>query len=271
MKSRKRKNSAVNIFLTLLMVALIGVAGYSGYRVVKQLKEDSGARDYMEEISDVIKETESTTAATQESTSAAAPTEPTEATTEAVAQKEIDFEALWELNKDVVGWIEPPGTIINYPIAQGIDNGQYLRTLLNGEYHRFGTLFIDYANSPDFSDFNTIIYGHHIKAGDMFCLVEEYDSIEYYKEHPYFILYTPTGNYLLEPYAACYDDGLKILPQKFNGDEDEYAEFISEKMADSLIDTGVEMSSSYDTVSLYTCSERDDKARFVLFCRKTEL
>ena len=31
-----------------------------------------------------------------------------------------------------------------------------------------GTLFIDYENSSDFSDCNTLVYGHNMKNGSMF-------------------------------------------------------------------------------------------------------
>ena len=97
-----------------------------------------------------------------------------------IQMKSIDFEELWALNEDVVAWLELPGTIINYPVAQGKDNNEYLRTLLDGTHHRFGTLFIDYRNEKDFSDENTIIYGHNIKAGDMFSILKNYREQSYY-------------------------------------------------------------------------------------------
>ena len=39
----------------------------------------------------------------------------------------VDFDALWELNPDIVAWIrfdEP--SIISYPVVQGTDNEEYL-------------------------------------------------------------------------------------------------------------------------------------------------
>ena len=38
-----------------------------------------------------------------------------------------------------------------------------MNTNVDGEYSLIGALFLDYRNKPDFSDFNSIIYGHHMR------------------------------------------------------------------------------------------------------------
>ena len=57
----------------------------------------------------------------------------------------IDFDALLDRNKDVIGWLYCPDTVINYPVVQG-KNDQYLRKDLDGKYLVSGTLFADYRN-----------------------------------------------------------------------------------------------------------------------------
>ena len=76
---------------------------------------------------------------------------------------EIDFEKLWKINPDVVGWIYQNGTSINYPVVKCDSNLKYLNENLQGEYSIMGTLFIDANNKDNLKDFNTIIYGHHMK------------------------------------------------------------------------------------------------------------
>lgn len=77
--------------------------------------------------------------------------------------REIDFEKLRKINPDIVGWIYQNGTSINYPVVKCNNNLKYLNENLQGEYSIMGTLFIDANNKDNLEDFNTIIYGHHMK------------------------------------------------------------------------------------------------------------
>jgi SrtB family sortase len=82
----------------------------------------------------------------------------------------------------VTGWLTVPGTKVDYPFAQGGDNEAYLKTDLNQARTQAGTIFMDYRNSGDFSDFNTIIYGHNMKNGSMF------GSLRYFAAKDFFDL-----------------------------------------------------------------------------------
>ena len=65
-----------------------------------------------------------------------------------------------------------------------------------------GCLFIDYENAEDFSDNNTIIYGHNMRDGSMFSTLVEYKAQAYYDEHPEMYLVTPEGGYVVEVFSA---------------------------------------------------------------------
>jgi sortase B len=73
----------------------------------------------------------------------------------------VDFTSLERINPDVVGWLAVEGTEIDYPVVQGKDNDFYLRHLFTGERNKLGSIFMNYRNHSNFSDKNTIIYGHH--------------------------------------------------------------------------------------------------------------
>ena len=106
----------------------------------------------------------------------------------------VDFEKLLEMNSDVVGWIrfdEP--SEINYPVVQGRDNEEYLKRTFEANTNKLGTLFVDVNNPGDFSGRNTFIYGHNMKNGSMFAQLLKYKNDSFYKEHPYFYIYTPDG------------------------------------------------------------------------------
>lgn len=93
-------------------------------------------------------------------------TEKDEATTE--DSNVINFENLKQRNPDVVGWIKIDNTSVNYPILQSNDNEFYLQKDFDKKNNRCGWIFMDYRNSNQFMDKNTVIYGHNLKRGYMF-------------------------------------------------------------------------------------------------------
>lgn len=114
----------------------------------------------------------------------------------------VNFEELKNLNSDVVAWIYGANTHINYPVVQGRDNDYYLRRLLDGTWNDNGSIFMDYTNKADFSDQNTLIYGHNMKSGAMFSNLVKYKQQAYYNEHPYLYIVTPQKSYKMHLFAG---------------------------------------------------------------------
>jgi sortase B len=77
--------------------------------------------------------------------------------------RDIDFDALLEINEDTVAWVSVPGTLIDYPVVVSMDNYDYLERGFDGKKNWYGTPFMDMGNSSDFTDRNTVIYGHNVK------------------------------------------------------------------------------------------------------------
>ena len=110
---------------------------------------------------------------------------------------EIDWQSLLSQNEDIRAWIYLKDTIINYPVVRGSDNSFYLTHMFNKAYNGAGSLFMD-ANAPDnFEGFNTVIYGHHMRDGSMFALLEKYKSQEFYENNKQLELITPSAKYHL--------------------------------------------------------------------------
>ena len=86
----------------------------------------------------------------------------------AEALRATDLPALQAVNEDVVGWIQIPDTVISYPLMHGENNDLYLDHTWDLKTNAVGAIFMDYRNSGDLSDFNTIIYGHNMLNGSMF-------------------------------------------------------------------------------------------------------
>lgn len=104
-----------------------------------------------------------------------------------VVNNKIDFDKLLKENNDVIAWIYIENTPINYPVLQSNDNMYYLNKMVNGYYNQCGSIFADYRNSSDFSDNNTIIYGHNMKNGSMFGSLLDFDC----ESHCKAFLFTP--------------------------------------------------------------------------------
>lgn len=124
---------------------------------------------------------------------------------------EVDFATLCAQNPDIVGWIYCEGTPIDYPVLHGRDNNQYLRTDYTGEYNIDGSIFVDFENRTDFSDANTIVYGHHMNSGSMFSCLEEWSQQSFYDQHPIIWLLTPTKNYKIVLFSGHHADARSDL------------------------------------------------------------
>ena len=122
---------------------------------------------------------------------------------------QIDFAGLQAVNPDVIAWIDIPGLSVSYPVVQGEDNSYYLHHLFTGEYNSSGSIFADCHNQPDFTDQNTIIYGHNMKNGSMFGTLSHYQDQVLWEENPYFYLYVP-GKVLMPGMWAA-----RLTPMRF--------------------------------------------------------
>lgn len=176
----------------------------------------------------------------------------------------IDFEKLWKINPDVVGWIYQNGTSINYPVVKCDNNLRYLNENLQGEYSIMGTLFIDANNKDNFEDFNTIIYGHHMKdlKQSMFGSFKNYFyKSGYYEKHNQFEYITPNEKYHLKIIAA-YTTPAGSNAYKYEP-EDRKA-FIDNAVKKSQIKANCSANPDDKLMTLSTCAYEYDGARYVI-------
>lgn len=182
----------------------------------------------------------------------------------------VDISALKNENSDVVAWIYIPGTGINYPVVQSSNNETYVRRGFDGNYSDLGTLFLDFANSSDFSDNNSIIYGHNVYDGGnkMFTDLIKYKDREYYLEHPVIHLVTPDGERTYRIFAVCHFDITAIdqaafYKQDFRS-EDHMSEYIANLIRNALYDTNIIPSSNLLTLSTCDKSIYGDNGRVIV-------
>ena len=114
------------------------------------------------------------------------------------SEDDFDYQSLVAINSDCVGWIQIPGTDINYPVVQAADNEFYLTHNFNRETAACGAIFMDYRNDVDAKAEHLILYGHQMKDNSMFKQLNGYKEEMFYKEHPNISLYLHKQKYEYE-------------------------------------------------------------------------
>ena len=174
---------------------------------------------------------------------------------------EINFDELKKINKDVIGWIYSENTPINYPILQTNNNIKYLRHLLDGRYSASGSIFLDSVCAPNFSDDNSIIYGHHMRDGSMFASLSKYKKQDYYDKYSELWLLTPERDYLIIPIA-----GLVVKSDSFffTNTIKNKLNYIKNALKQSTF-VPIKVPTIEDKlITLSTCDYTYDDARFIL-------
>lgn len=182
----------------------------------------------------------------------------------AETEKGLDWDALREMNGDVIGWIELEGTKINYPIVQGSDNSRYLNVLFDGQAGNCGTLFADYRHAEPFRETNTIVYGHNMKDGTMFGSLRKFKEEKYLKEHEAFKLSTPEEDYELRVVAVLVIDPDDELYRTTFADEAEVNAWLSRIRSKAMLLTEEPLEKDSRYVMLSTCSTPDRTLRDVV-------
>lgn len=179
------------------------------------------------------------------------------------------FEALENINQDIVGWIQLKGTSLNYPILQGKTNHDYLRKDFEREHSRKGSIFMDYRNHLETPDRNTIIYGHHMGDNTMFDVLEKYLNQSFYDQHPSIQYDTKYGKYQLDVVSAYLTTTKNNYIQTQFKSQQDYTQFLNKTMQSSKIKTATQLNSNDKIVTLSTCEDayNETAGRIVVVCK----
>lgn len=139
--------------------------------------------------------------------------------------KTIDFDKLTQINSDVIGWISIENTGINYPILQANDNEYYLKKDLYKKNNSCGSIYLDCNTNKDFSEQNTVVYGHHLTRGGMFTELDKIYNGELGNE-VYIQIYTLENSYKYQVIASYIaKPSLEIVKKNFkNNEREQYLE-----------------------------------------------
>ena len=150
---KKRRSKLFWVFLIIFLAAV----AFAVYYYVSQQKK--------EEVYDKLKENNKTEEPQVKE-------EPKQEPVQAVPEEPeaepvdipIDFAGLQEMNPEIYAWIRIPGTEVDYPIVQRPeDDAYYLDHTIEGAEGLPGSIYTESLNKKDFTDKNTVIYGHNMK------------------------------------------------------------------------------------------------------------
>lgn len=247
-------------FASILVLVLLVSAVQAGW---KRYEDSVRAREYEDaaRTAGLLPEPEEV----QRPPSAAQPEEEAPPVPEEVrALAAIDLPALREVNPDVSGWIEIPGTDLSYPVLCGADNQYYLSRTWTGEANSGGSIFLESTNRRDLSDFHTIVYGHRMRDGSMFGSLKNYRDQTYWQEHPAVYMASDCGVYCYDIFSAqeVSVTGLVYrLDLETSGLEED---FIKTCFEGSSLDTGIVPSAEDRILTLSTCTGRGYATRWVV-------
>lgn len=173
--------------------------------------------------------------------------------------------ALKELNDETVGWLNVPGTNIDYPVVKAKDNAYYLRHNFKREKDYNGWVFMNYLNSAEMLDKNTIIFAHNrYYSNIMFGTLNKVGKKTWYQNiKDNLITYSDINKEMKWEVFAAYtvpvtDD---YLETNFSTDED-FNNFIKMIRSRSVISSDLEIKSTDKILTLSTCA--DINTRFVV-------
>lgn len=244
-----------------LVVILLLASVVCGAMAVKSWTDEKNAgREYETLREDAISKEMETLSETEDELTAEKMPEPVEIP--------VDFLSLQEQNPDVYAWIQIPGTKIDYPVVQREDNnGYYLNHTVEGEKKREGAIFTEDDNWKDFTDPNTVIYGHNMKNGSMFRGLHDYRDRKFFREHQKLLIYQPDRILHYQIFAAYVYDNRHLLKSFSFEDEEVFERYLQSiferKDMGMIVDDEVEITADDKIITLSTCNGNDEQRYLV--------
>ncbi len=183
---------------------------------------------------------------------------------EVLPENPKDFDALEKKNPNIYAWITVPGTKVDYPVLQSSKiqpENFYINHDLEDNYLFAGCIYSQKLNSKDFSDPNTVLYGHNMRDDSMFGSLHEFRNKNFFKEHKYIYIYTRGHVLTYKIYAAYRYDNRHILNSFDFSDPDVVTDYfnmtLDPKTTMRNIDSSVSLTNEDRIITLSTCITSD--------------
>lgn len=266
MSRKKRKNQKTKMVLSAALILILLLC--AGILIFRAVQKKQAAEEYrkLQEANEQRKEQEPEAQEPE-------PVEESEPEISYEGVPEVDFETLrQEVNKDICAWIRMPGTAIDYPVlrnasAEDPHDAYYLEYNIDGSYGRPGTIYMEPCNSEDFTDYQTVLYGHNMHDGTMFADLHKLDEEEFFRQQEYVYVVTPQKVFVYRLFAKVnYDDRHLMRTYDFS-EKSQRQEFLDSIYgngdAGDLFKEEVEVTAESKILTLSTCIKNQKTKRLL--------
>ena len=188
-----------------------------------------------------------------------------------IPEKNLDWDALHEENEDIYAWIYVPNTTVDYPVLQHpTDNSYYLNYNIDGSKGYPGCIYTEDYNSKDFTDINTVLYGHNLKDKTMFSSLHNFEDDDLFNQDNYIFIYTEDYVYVYQIFAAYEYESLHLLVNFDYTNEYVYQDYLDSIFEnttgrESNVRQDVEVTTEDKIITLSTCtSDHNSSYRYLV-------
>lgn len=255
MKSSK-KNILFIILVVLLIILLLGL-GYILFVVYNHYKAQEGYNN----IKDTAISTDAPDTVNSETQSVTGHKE--------LADNPVNFDSLKEINEEIYAWIYIPGTEVDYPVVQSFTSDFfYLDHDVYKNYLFAGSIYTELCNLRNFTDRNTVLYGHNMADGSMFATLHRFEDESFFNKNRYIYVYLP-GKKLTYEIVSAYNYDDRHIMNSFHFDDDkvfkEYIEFVKNPhSAVSNVKEEIKLDLNSKLITLSTCLNSNDEGRYLV-------
>ena len=285
-KEKKARSGKVSrIIYIVVLVLLIGVFLFSAGSLAVYYWESGQSQQSYNELQamkgDYTRPPFAPTSATaQNNATATEPVNPYVTVTDPKTGKEVEllpqFAELYQVNRDLVGWISIPGTNIDYPVVQRKDTiDYYLRRDYYGKYDSHGCIYVREVCDVNAPSDNITIYGHRMKDNTMFGQLAKYEKKEFWQANQYIYFDTLTEFHTYQIISvftttASVGEGFQYHLFVDALEPEDMSKYLAGCKANAIYDTGLTAEPGDKLITLSTCEYTHENGRLVVVAKRIQ-
>lgn len=258
------------LLFTITVILLVIAFGVSAFLVGDYIVESKAEKDRANELANMVTQGQQTTPPTKKPEATTSPKETTEGPTEPKEKTILEeYQATYDLNNDMVGWLQIENTKVNYPVMQSPENANfYIDHNFDKQSSKHGAIYAwGDADVNEPSD-NITIFGHNMADGSMFAGLNAYTNKQTWENNPMIFFNTLYEYHTYKIFAVFKTSanlGEGFSYHKFvDGTKEEFDQFVKTAKDLSFYDTGITPQYGDKLICLSTCEYTLDNGRLVV-------